>query len=213
MQRPAEVDPPPLAVMFFLEGLLIGFSIAAPVGPIGVLCIQRTLVNGRWSGFLTGLGAATADGVYGAIAALGLTVISNALVNQQFWLRLIGGMFLLYLGMRTFVSRPADTAAADRHTSLVSDYVSTVFLTLTNPMTILSFVAVFAGLGLANAPERGGAVLMVSGVVMGSAAWWLMLSGLVGVFRERLGRRLRLINRISGLIILTFGALALAGLD
>jgi threonine/homoserine/homoserine lactone efflux protein len=136
--------------LFFLKGLLLGFSIAAPVGPIGLLCIQRTIANGRRSGLVTGLGAATADGLYGAVAAFGLTTISGFLVGQQIWLRLIGGLFLLYLGSRTFLSKSAERAASSIHKNLFRDYASTVFLTITNPMTILSFAAVFAGLGLAS---------------------------------------------------------------
>src|SRR4051812_8188873 len=127
----------------FLKGLLIGFSIAAPVGPIGVLCIQRTLSYGRLSGLLTGLGAATADGVYGAVAAFGLTVVSSFLTGQQFWFQLIGGAFLFYLGAKNFKATPATKAASKEHKGLLFDYISTVFLTLTNPATILSFVAIF----------------------------------------------------------------------
>jgi threonine/homoserine/homoserine lactone efflux protein len=134
----------------FLRGLLIGFSIAVPVGPIGVLCIRRTLTQGRLSGLLSGLGAATADAVYGSIAGFGLTFISSLLVDQAGWLRLIGGAFLCYLGVKTCLTPPAAETANSSAYGLWGAYASTVFLTLTNPATILSFVAVFAGLGLAG---------------------------------------------------------------
>src|SRR3989344_9697373 len=197
-------------ISFFIKGLIIGFSIAAPVGPIGVLCIQRTIAYGKTSGLLTGLGAATADGFYGAVAAFGLTVVSSFLVGQQFWFRLIGGAFLLYLGIKTFLSKPAEKAATENHKGLFSDYLSTVFLTLTNPTTILSFVAVFAGLGLGsingNTPS---AILMVAGVIVGSALWWLILSGGVGLVREKFNMSaLAILNKISGTIIFIFAILA-----
>src|SRR3712207_2953311 len=131
----------------FLEGIIIGLAIAAPVGPIGVLCIRRTLADGRTSGFVSGLGAATADAVYGAIAAFGLTLITDFLLGGASWLRLVGGAFLLYLGIKTFLARPAERAAEVRGGGLPGAYASTLFLTLTNPTTILSFVAIFAGLG------------------------------------------------------------------
>ena len=133
-----------------LKGLLIGFSIAAPVGPIGVLCIRRTLVQGRAAGLVSGLGAASADAVYGSIAAFGLSFVSGLLISQQSWLKLIGGAFLCYLGIRTLLAQPAERAAAAGGMGLAGAYSSTFFLTLTNPTTILSFVAVFAGLGLAS---------------------------------------------------------------
>jgi threonine/homoserine/homoserine lactone efflux protein len=199
---------------FFLRGLVIGFSIAAPVGPIGVLCIRRTLAEGKAVGFATGLGAAAADAVYGAIAGFGLTAISHALVSQQIWLRLIGGIFLLYLGAKTFASKPADQAAQARGGSLAAAFASTFVLTLTNPMTILSFVAVFAGFGLVgNAASVVSASVLVFGVFLGSALWWLLLSGGVGLFRERLAApHLTWVNRLSGLVIAGFGLLALLGL-
>jgi len=197
-------------IVFLIKGLIIGFSIAAPVGPIGVLCIQRTIAHGRASGLLTGLGAATADGFYGAVAAFGLTVVSNFLVGQQFWFRLIGGIFLLYLGLRTFLSKPAEKTATENHQSLFSDYFSTVFLTLTNPTTILSFVAVFAGLGLGSTNgDILSAILMVVGVVIGSALWWLILSGGVSLFRTKFNvSSLKIVNYISGVIITVFGLVA-----
>ncbi|OFX32959.1 MAG: lysine transporter LysE, partial [Armatimonadetes bacterium RBG_16_67_12] len=140
-----------MTLNFLLRGLLIGFSIAAPVGPIGVLCIRRTLAHGRTAGFVSGLGAATADALYGGVAGFGLTAVSGVLVDQQVWLRLVGVAFLIYLGIRTFLARPSDRAAAAAASGLISAYGSTLILTLTNPMTILSFAAIFAGLGLGQA--------------------------------------------------------------
>src|SRR3954468_17812764 len=136
-----------------ITGVILGFSIAAPVGPIGVLCIRRSLAEGRRVGLATGLGAATADALYGAVAAFGLTAISSFLIGQKSWLGLIGGLFLCYLGIRTFQSQPAENPATLPSGGLLSAYSSTLLLTLTNPMTILSFVAVFAAFGLAKSPD------------------------------------------------------------
>ncbi len=199
---------------FLLRGFIIGLSIAAPVGPIGVLCIRRTLAAGRAAGLVSGLGAASADAIYGCIAGFGLTFVSNFLVGQQFWLRLLGGIFLCCLGVKTFLSKPMDRAAAAKGNGLASMYASTFFLTLTNPMTIISFAAVFAGLGLTSSNgDYATAALLVSGVFLGSASWWLILSGLVGIFRARSqARGLQWINRISGLVIAGFGLFALLSL-
>ena len=198
-------------ISFLLRGLVIGFSIAAPVGPIGVLCIRRTLAEGRASGLVSGLGAATADAIYGCIAGFGLTFISSILVSQQVWLRLIGGVFLCYLGLKTFLARPAEEAASAEGRGLIGAYVSTFFLTLTNPMTILSFAVIFAGLGLGSASGNYiSAGLLVSGVFIGSALWWLMLSAGVGLLRTRFNLQgLRWVNSISGIIITGFGLIAL----
>ncbi len=199
---------------FLLEGLVIGFSIAAPVGPIGVLCIRRTLAEGRLSGIVSGLGAATADAVYGCVAAFGLTLISNILINQQAWLRLIGGLFLCYLGIKTFLAKPAKRAALAKGNGIPGAYISTLILTLTNPMTILSFAAIFAGLGLADTDgDFVSAGALVLGVFIGSLLWWLILSGSVGVFREKLNPQgMKWINRVSGSIITGFGLAALLSL-
>ena len=210
-----------MALAFLLKGLLIGFSIAAPVGPIGVLCIQRTLAHGRLIGFASGLGAATADAAYGFVAAFGLTFISNSLVAQQGWLRLVGGAFLLWLGYRGFVAAPADPRSAaaggtaeGRALHAARAYASTVALTLTNPATILSFAAIFAGLGIGELQASYDlAAILVAGVFAGSALWWLILSGVTGAFREKMGRRhLVWVNRFSGSIIGLFGLAALATL-
>jgi len=193
---------------------VLGFSIAAPVGPIGVLCIRRTLAEGRWMGFATGMGAAAADGLYGLAAGLGLTSVTQLLTGQQRWIRLIGGLFLLALGARTMLTRPAGEAAGAPGGGLAAAFGTTFLLTITNPMTILSFVAAFAGLGLGAATTgRATAVLLVIGVVAGSAAWWLTLSGAVGALRDRFdARALTWVNRVSGAIIIGFGVAALASL-
>ena len=176
-----------------------------------MLCIRRTLADGRATGFVSGLGAATADAVYGAIAAFGLTFLTDVLIGQQRGLRLGGGAFLCYLGARTFLAAPAGNAAPARSSGLARAYASTLALTLTNPATILSFVAIFAGLGAGTAGDGYGmAARLVAGVFTGSALWWLVLSTGVGLVRGRLdAARLRWVNRLSGAVIGAFGVLAL----
>lgn len=198
-------------IPFLVRGLIIGFSIAAPVGPIGILCIRRTLADGRAAGLVSGLGAASADAVYGCVAGFGLTFISDFLIGQKFWLGLIGGLFLCYLGIKTLFSKPAEQAAKSEANGLLGAYGSTFLLTLTNPMTILSFAAIFAGLGLASANANySSAGILVLGVFIGSALWWLLLSGGVGFFREKFNAdAMQWVNRISGVVISAFGILAL----
>ncbi len=201
-------------VTIVLRGLLIGFAIAAPVGPIGVLCIRRTLAAGQLVGLASGLGAATADAFYGAVAGFGLAFISSFLLSQQLALRLIGGAFLLCLGVRTFLAHPAGQAAAAQGRGILGAYLSTLLLTLTNPTTILSCVAIFAGLGVASATRSYlTAALLVLGVFCGSALWWLALSSGVTLFRQRVSAHgLAWVNRVSGIIIGGFGLAALASL-
>ena len=206
-------------ITILLRGIVIGFSIAAPVGPIGVLCIRRTLGDGRTIGFASGMGAATADALYGCVAAFGLTLVSDFLIGQKFWLSLIGGLFLITLGVKTFTSRPAESASADspRGRGLVAAYASTLFLTLTNPATILSFLVIFAGLGIVNETRmvfvHFAAFILVIGVFIGSALWWLTLSLGVGFFRDKFNATAMIwVNRISGMIIGTFGIAALLSL-
>ena len=196
---------------FLVQGLLIGFSIAAPVGPIGVLCIRRSLADGARIGLLTGLGAATADAIYGAIAAFGLTAISGLLVEQRFLLGLLGGLFLCYLGVRTFLAAPANDAPTSTRAGALMAYASTLALTLTNPMTIVSFAAIFVGFGVGSARDYTAATVMVAGVFVGSALWWLLLSSVVSLVRNRMTpSALQWVNRGSGVIIVAFGVYALA---
>ncbi len=199
-----------MSLDFLFKGLLLGFSIAAPVGPIGILCIRRTLQYGRLSGFSSGLGAAVADMLYGIIAASGLTLISDFLLKEQLWLRLIGGGFLIYLGGKTFFSKTTEKMHAASHKSLLSDFVSTFFLTITNPMTILAFLAVFAALGLGYAPgQYSQAIFLVLGIFLGSALWWIILSEGVTLFRKKVSQRVMIwINRLAGIVIAVFGLIA-----
>jgi len=188
------------------QGLLLGFSIAAPVGPVGVLCIRRSMAGGFRSGLASGLGAASADAIYGTIAAAGLTLIADFLISQQFWLGLLGGSFLFYLGIKTLTSKTVFEAAKVEKTSVAGDYFSTLLLTLSNPMTIFSFAAIFSGMSAQALPVfRFSAFLLVLGVFLGSAGWWLILSGSVGLLRSRVTPSiLTWVNRVSGVVILGF---------
>ena len=196
---------------FFVKGLIIGISIAAPVGPIGVLCVQRTLAAGKIYGLISGLGAATADAFYGLIAGFGLTFVSGFMIEQHMWFRLIGGAFLVCLGIKAFLSAPTNQEGSAKAPSRVGAYGSTFLLTLTNPMTVLSFAAIFAGFGLANSGANYvSAIILVLGVFGGSALWWFILSSVTGVFREKITHRgLRWINKVSGVIITCFGVLSI----
>jgi threonine/homoserine/homoserine lactone efflux protein len=203
--------------IFFLKGLVIGFVIAAPLGPIGILCGRRTLTCGWQAGFLSGMGASTADMLYGFIAAFGLTFISDIILSCQFWFRLAGGVILCFIGVRIFRERPDRKALVfllekERHHTGM--YTSTFFLALTNPLTIFSLAAVFAGAGIAG--TRGNflsASVLVLGVFLGSVLWWLFIGGVFRAFKKRFKRHeLQWINRIAGLIIAVSGCLALASL-
>ena len=196
-----------------IKGAIIGFSIAAPVGPIGVLCIRRSIALGRSAGLLSGLGAATADALYGCVAAFGITAVSGFLLGQQQWLARLGGAYLVFLGMRTLLAPASREATAVSARGLAGVYGSTFMLTLTNPMTILSFVAIFAALGPslgASGARPGAAATLVAGVFAGSALWWLILSWGASQLRVRSeGGGLRWINVGSGLVIVGFGVIAL----
>ncbi|MEM6449658.1 MAG: LysE family transporter [Cyanobacteria bacterium P01_D01_bin.105] len=259
-------------LLIWLKGVLMGLAIAAPVGPIALLCIRRTLSQGRWIGLLTGLGAATADGLYGVVAAFGLSTLSELLVQNTHYLQFFGGLFLCYLGLTAFFAKPAASSEAlslDTTTHLTTEqkgaeqtqtgqkgagqtqtgqmqtgqkgtgqtrnaavtdsaskwipnlalrelagaYGSTLALTLTNPATILSFIAIFAGLGITQANHLH-SVTLVFGVFTGSAMWWLMLvSGVIYLRNrltpERLARFNRWSTKVFGVLLIGFGVAAL----
>jgi len=200
---------------FFLKGIMIGFVIAAPVGPIGVLCARRTLLHGRRAGFFSGMGAATADSIYGFIAAFGLTFISDLLVAHQALLRLVGGAILVYLGVQAFVAQPVKKSELPRSARHYAGmYSSTFFLTLTNPMTIFSFAAVFAGFGLAGIKGSVlSSAILVLGVFLGSALWWLFLVVLFSLYGRRFqSHELVWVNRLTGAIITASGVFALGSM-
>jgi threonine/homoserine/homoserine lactone efflux protein len=196
---------------FLARGLAVGFTVAAAVGPISLLTIRRTLAHGRMYGLVSGLGVALADATYGGIAAFGLTAVTSVLVGARAALGLIGGAFLVWLAIRTIRARPAESAAeTDDRPGLAPAFLSIYGLTMTNPMTILSFAGIFAGLGLAG---RGGteAALLTLGVFLGSSLWWVGLTALVGRLRSRVTpAALAWVNRLSGAVLLVFGCVAIA---
>lgn len=201
-------------ISLFPRGLIIGLSVAAPVGPMAVLCIRRTIAYGRFTGLVSGAGIASADAIYGGIAAFGLTSVSSFLVDLQDVVRLVGGAFLCWLGYRTLRSHAAEVAgSADaKGAAHAAAYFSTLGLTLTNPTTILSFAAIFSGFGIASeGAGAGSASALVAGVFLGSCLWWLTLTSGTSLLRSWLtASRLTWLNRVSGAVILTFGVLAVA---
>ena len=190
------------------KSMVLGLSIAAPVGPIGILCIRRTVVDGRIAGLVCGLGAATADALYGALGGFALNGISLWLVRWSVWMALAGCGFLFYLGVKIFRS-PAPDPAASSNSSATGAFLSTFVLTLANPLTILSFTAAFAGMG-AGVVGYDGVLTMLAGVFVGSAAWWLVLTSVTGLVRMS-GPMFVTINRVSGLLLVGFGLYTLAG--
>lgn len=191
--------------LVFLQGLAFGFVLAATVGPMWVLCLRRTLAYGAATGLASGMGIAVADGLYGAVAAFGLTAVSGFLLAHGFWIGLAGGAFLVYLGVKTLLAVPAAAHETAKPASHAQAFLSTLGLTLANPPTILAFAAIFAGLGLAASADFAAAALVTLGVFLGSAAWWLVLAAFAGTLRARLGPPLlRAINIVSGTTILAF---------
>jgi len=200
--------------LLFIKGMGLGISIAAPVGPIGVLCIQRTLKKGFPSGFFSGLGAATADLLYGGLAGFGALWLGNHLVRLQTPLRIVGGSILVLMGVRAFFQQEQQAASVSKSQGLVGDYFSTFLLTLTNPITILSFTAVYGGLGLSSAETSAWQMgLLVLGVFIGSIVWWLTLSSVVSLLRGRFKPQFyKIINKIAGVVLVVFGISLLVGL-
>jgi threonine/homoserine/homoserine lactone efflux protein len=193
----------------FARGLVLGFTIAAAVGPISLLVIRRTLAHGRIYGLASGMGVALADATYGGVAAFGLTAITTMLVGAQAALGILGGAFLVYLAWRTMTARPKEVATTADRPGLVGAFLSIFGLTMTNPMTIISFAAIFAGLGVVGG---GGAdaALLTFGVFCGSALWWVILTAVVAIFRLRLTVDVLIwVNRVSGAVLLVFGVAAI----
>jgi threonine/homoserine/homoserine lactone efflux protein len=194
-----------------LRALVIGFTIAATVGPISLLTIRRTIEHGRVYGLASGLGVATADASYAGIAAFGLSAITSLLVSGHLVLGLVGGLIIVAVGVRTMRSEPGEIALDRERPGLVGAYVSIYALTMTNPLTILVFAAVFAGLGFGVGASFLDAAVITLAVWLGSALWWVLLTAVVAWFRARLSTTVYLwINRISGTALVLFGAIAMA---
>ena len=202
-----------MAFTDFLKGIFIGFAMAVPIGPIGIMCIRKTLTEGRIRGLIIGLGAATADLLYGCVAAFGITIISSTLESQRIWIRLVGGTLILFLGVRTYRAQPTDPKFQIHSSRMLASYLSTVFLTLTNPLTIFAFIAVFAALGLGSGLGYFSASALVAGVFIGSCLWFLLLSSGVTLFRKKLDVvGLKWVNRIAGILIIISGVIAIVSL-
>ena len=192
-----------------IKGAVLGFLIAAPVGPIGLLCITRTLRSGFPVGFVSGLGAATADAAYGCVAAFGVKALTATIAAVAAPLHIAGAAFLCYLGIKTFVSKPAAAEALDGMSAAPAAYASTVMLTLLNPLTIFSFVAIFASALGAKQLTVPAASLLVAGVFVGSAIWWLTLAGGVAFSRSRLSEAtIARVNAFSALLLIGFAIYA-----
>ena len=195
-----------------VKGIGVGFSIAAPVGAIGFICIQQTLKGGIWLGVASGLGAATADMMYGILVAIGLKASQTIVLSYKTPLTMFGGLFLCYLGIKKFFSVPALDNSQSIKQGLLNAYIITFFLTLTNPATILDFMALFTGLNI-NVSGYIESLSFVGGVFIGSALWWFTLCFAVGLFRKKVSAQtLRYINYIAGIAIVVFGIYALSTL-
>jgi threonine/homoserine/homoserine lactone efflux protein len=194
------------SVELLIRGLIAGLIIAAPVGPINVLCISRTLTKGRASGLLSGLGAAAADTFYGCIAGFSITFVIQFLIREEFWIRLIGGILLVIIGISYYRKRPQALSKDARDESDHSDFVSTFLLTLTNPTTVLSFLAVLTGLGMSQGRVSWPTLFLVLGIGCGSMLWWIILVSIVNRLRDRFNDRMMVwMNRIAGIAIGGFG--------
>lgn len=194
------------AIELLIRGLIAGFIIAAPVGPVNVLCISRTLSKGRAAGLVSGLGAAAADAFYGSIAGFGISLVIQFLIREQFWIRLFGGILLVLIGLGYYFKPPQKLSESARAETSHSDFTSTFLLTLTNPTTVLSFLAVLAGLGMSEARASWLTLLLVLGMFCGSLLWWIILVTTVNRLRDRFNDRAMLwMNRIAGVAIGGFG--------
>lgn len=202
-----------MELTFFLKGIAIGFIMAIPIGPIGIMCIRKTLTEGRVSGLIIGLGAATADLFYGCVAVFGITVISDTLSDQRFWIRIVGGALLLFLGIKTFRAQPKDPKLKISSSGRLRSYFTVVILTLTNPLTIFAFIAVFAALGLGDGLSFFSAVVLVAGVFIGASLWFFLLTSGTILFRKKLDLvGLEWVNKIAGILIIISGFIVIGSL-
>ncbi len=205
-----------MPVHLLIEGIVIGFVVAVPVGPLGLLCINRALSLGPASGFFSGLGVATADALAAGIAALGISLISTFLLGHQMLLRLVGGLILCYLGFKIYRTNPSEESSpASNINGLLSAYATTFLLTFSNPVTILSFMAIYAGWGVESLSGHYlAAAVLTLGVFIGSTLWWVVMFLGLTAYRDRFNAQLLgCIHRISGAVIAVFGFIVLLSLS
>lgn len=205
-----------MQLIFFLKGIVIGLMGSIPMGPIGVLCLQRTLNKGRTSGFISGLGAASADTIFASIATLSVGFILTFIEQQIVWLRILGGLVIVVLGVRVFMSNLIKQirAAQQNKSNLWEDYFSVFFLTLANPMLVFFFIAMFAAVGLGDGvdPKNFSGISLLIGVFAGAVLWWFILSTLINFFRKKFRlKQLWWINKITGALIALLGILSMMG--
>jgi len=194
------------AIEFLLRGAAAGIAISAPVGPVNVLCVSRTLTKGWFSGLVSSLGAAAADTFYGSIAGFSISFVIRFLIREQSKLRFFGGILLMLIGVWYFFRRPESLSKQTEGEASHSDFVTTFLLNLTNPTTVLSFLAVLAVLGLSEKRPVPLTLLLIGGIFAGSMIWWLILIGLTNSFRGKFDDRAMFwMNRIGGIAIGCFG--------
>jgi len=202
-----------MAFTLLLKGIMIGLLVSIPLGPIGVICIQRTINKGRLSGFFSGIGAASADTIFAAVAGFSLTFIINFIEEKQRILEVIGGIIIILLGIKTFYTNPVNQLKRHKKkkNKLIEDFISVLLLTITNPFAIFLFVGMFAALGLAyNGENMALSLITIGGVFLGGTLWWFTLSSLVNMFRDKFRlKQLLWINKIAGAVIFILGLLAL----
>lgn len=202
-----------MEIGFLIKGLIVGFLASIPLGPVGVLSIQRTINKGRISGIMSGMGAATVDTFFALVAALGLTYIINFIEEQQFFIQLLGGGVLMLLGIRIFRTNPIKQIRRHRRqkNKLIEDYFSVVFLTLSNPLAVFLFIAAFAGIGMVTSNDSNlKSSLIILGVFLGAMLWWSTLTFLIDLFRKKFRlKQLWWINKIAGIVIIVFGVVAM----
>lgn len=201
-------------VIYIFRGMLIGLMVSVPLGPMGVLIIQKTLHKGALSGFMAGLGAACADLFYATMAAFGLGFVINTIKTHEVFLQIIGGIFLLIVGLKIYFDNPLKQIKARRRVTkkgLLGDFLSLFFLTASNPVTVVVFMAVFAGTSvLGDTPTLATELLVLLGVLLGGSAWWYVLSTVVNIFRKKFKLRVLVtINKVAGIVITILGGLVI----
>ena len=202
-----------MELIFFIKGMVVGFALAVPIGPIGILCIRNTITEGRLHGLIVGLGGATSDLIYSFIAAFGITSISNSIDHHRFWIRLCGGTFLLFMGVVTYYSRPQERKMVIRSKAMMKSFFFTILLALTNPLTIFAFIAVFATLGFGHVNRFFYLWMLVFGVFIGSCFWFLFISTCANYYGVKFNRiLLPRINKIAGILIVISGMIAIVSL-